>query len=608
MSFNNININVSGPVQPTSTYKTKVLKGNHSFASQITEPNMKYIIKHDFVLDGDVTIPANCVLEFDGGSVSGAYTIIGNKTKINSDVAYNIFHDVEVVGFKFPYIDVRWFGAISDYNEITKVGTDNTVAFTRAINCIGQYYKGLYIRLVGKYYIGTNINTPYDISIWGSHTPSRLDNESTDLTDNSSPSLIAVGNVTAFTMTGRDISGSAAKWAYLNIKNIKVVGTNTSSIFIRYEASGKPTRVSTISDCEFRHLSKVLYVYGTGDTVLGDLVIQSVLAYNNGKFIESDSTNNIRTICNLVIRDSNIEHNSKNTILLNRCFGPVLIDNCILEGQPNPIKLTIHNGSLSVTNCYFEGNEGSSQDNDNFTIYHSGTEQSLSKLKFTGCYSDTQNSVSIYSENDVLAVDFGNLSDSCAFKNCKVESDALTFNLSWIQPTSVISFTEVNYGDMIANINDADHLMNAIQDDMVGVHFTSEDTKALLYYADLVVDNYYYIAFYSNKDAFIYGGISNVSSGFPVKRGLNIIKLKYTSGDTVMIKASDIFISRPVLLDATAQFADIRVLDTSHRYIGNKGNLVNVSNLPKGFQIFDSSNKPLYWNGTVWVDATGTPV
>lgn len=80
MSYNNVNVNVSGPVQPTSTYKTKVLKGNHSFASQVTEANMKYVIKYDFDLNGqNVEIPEGCILEFDGGSISNG-TLTGNNT------------------------------------------------------------------------------------------------------------------------------------------------------------------------------------------------------------------------------------------------------------------------------------------------------------------------------------------------------------------------------------------------------------------------------------------------------------------------------------------------------------------------------------------------
>lgn len=76
MGFNDINLKVSGPQQPASIYKTKVLKGQVPFATQVTEPNTKYVIKHNFELDADVTIPANCILEFDGGSLTeGEYNL-----------------------------------------------------------------------------------------------------------------------------------------------------------------------------------------------------------------------------------------------------------------------------------------------------------------------------------------------------------------------------------------------------------------------------------------------------------------------------------------------------------------------------------------------------
>lgn len=42
-----------------------------SFESQVTQANKIYVIHDDFVLSSNVTIPANCVLEFDGGSISG---------------------------------------------------------------------------------------------------------------------------------------------------------------------------------------------------------------------------------------------------------------------------------------------------------------------------------------------------------------------------------------------------------------------------------------------------------------------------------------------------------------------------------------------------------
>jgi hypothetical protein len=100
MSNPNVNVVVSGPKKEyTSTYKTHILRGNMSFADQVTEPNMKYVIKYNFVLNGDVTIPENCILEFDGGNVSGEHTITCQDTilvyTLNED---DVLTDVVLAG------------------------------------------------------------------------------------------------------------------------------------------------------------------------------------------------------------------------------------------------------------------------------------------------------------------------------------------------------------------------------------------------------------------------------------------------------------------------------------------------------------------------------
>lgn len=119
MGFNNINLQVSGPVQPTATYKTKVLKGQVPFAVQVTEPNTKYVIKHNFVLNGDVTIPENCILEFDGGSIANAdgnsYTIsIGNSQRVVAGKYDYIFKNINVIntGNKAFECYICWFGVL----------------------------------------------------------------------------------------------------------------------------------------------------------------------------------------------------------------------------------------------------------------------------------------------------------------------------------------------------------------------------------------------------------------------------------------------------------------------------------------------------------------
>ena len=64
------------------TYKTIILKKNlvngiNTLTQEMmSATNTKYVIKYDFTLAKDITIPTNCILEFDGGSISGNVTLI----------------------------------------------------------------------------------------------------------------------------------------------------------------------------------------------------------------------------------------------------------------------------------------------------------------------------------------------------------------------------------------------------------------------------------------------------------------------------------------------------------------------------------------------------
>lgn len=59
--------------------------------------NTKYVIKYDLVLVADIIVPANCILEFDGGSLGGNYILYGNKCKISGNPVWDkniIYYDV----------------------------------------------------------------------------------------------------------------------------------------------------------------------------------------------------------------------------------------------------------------------------------------------------------------------------------------------------------------------------------------------------------------------------------------------------------------------------------------------------------------------------------
>lgn len=74
-----------------------ILRKNKSFAEQVIKANTIYEIRYDFDLNGaEITIPENCVLKFNGGSLSNG-TINGNLYNIDAQ-KYKIFENINIKG------------------------------------------------------------------------------------------------------------------------------------------------------------------------------------------------------------------------------------------------------------------------------------------------------------------------------------------------------------------------------------------------------------------------------------------------------------------------------------------------------------------------------
>lgn len=116
-----------------------------SFESQVTQANKIYVIHDDFTLNSNVNIPANCVLEFDGGSISGAHTLLGTHTIIKAKPVKIFSTDVIFDGnWNIDETFVDWF----DTNQ----NGDRSNAFSKCVDLLNNY--GGVIRLLqGKYYI-----------------------------------------------------------------------------------------------------------------------------------------------------------------------------------------------------------------------------------------------------------------------------------------------------------------------------------------------------------------------------------------------------------------------------------------------------------------------
>jgi hypothetical protein len=133
-----------------------ILRKNKTFAEQVTKENTIYEIRYDFDLGGqEINIPKNCVLQFEGGSLSNG-SIVGEQTEI-AGVLYHILNNVTLKGrFSNLASNLVWWGAASGE------GIDNSAAIQCALD------SNIYIVEVSDdYYISSPISLPYNKVIHG---------------------------------------------------------------------------------------------------------------------------------------------------------------------------------------------------------------------------------------------------------------------------------------------------------------------------------------------------------------------------------------------------------------------------------------------------------
>lgn len=145
---------------------TVVLQANRSFASQVTRPNVIYVVNTKFDLKGEtIRLAEGVLLRFEGGIIKNG-TLVGKNTSIGCLFSEQIFSNVYFSGeFETDEILPEWFGAkgdgkSDDFDAIQSainfadVNTNNTV---RLLSKVYKITKPLLINntLVFK---GTTVN------------------------------------------------------------------------------------------------------------------------------------------------------------------------------------------------------------------------------------------------------------------------------------------------------------------------------------------------------------------------------------------------------------------------------------------------------------------
>lgn len=118
-----------------------ILRKNKSFAEQVTKENTIYEIRYDFILNENSTIPANCILKFNGGSINGEYILTGNNTGIETGLVKIFNTDITLAGtWNVAEAYPEWFDAKGDGV------TDDTAAIQKSLNSFKNiYFEGEYL-------------------------------------------------------------------------------------------------------------------------------------------------------------------------------------------------------------------------------------------------------------------------------------------------------------------------------------------------------------------------------------------------------------------------------------------------------------------------------
>lgn len=235
----------------------------------ISKPNNIYVIQYDYELASNITIPENCVLEFNGGSINGAYNITGTNTGIEACLVEIFNTDITLAGtWNVAEAYPEWFGAKVNDNTF-----DSTSAIQKTIDSL------LNVKLqIGTYYLKSANNNGVCISMPYCATISGFSNTLNDgnyydrfsclkVVTESENEIVALGISRANKITDLFIRGNGSSGVVTGIKNIANVSRyhHISNVQISNCLKGIEAKVYSTS---FENL--LIYYCSYGIYVSGD--------------------------------------------------------------------------------------------------------------------------------------------------------------------------------------------------------------------------------------------------------------------------------------------------------------------------------------------------
>ena len=139
--------------------------GNILTQEMMPDANTIYVIQYDYNLNGaEITVPANCVLKFEGGSISNG-TLTGQGTGIQANLVKIFNTNIDFRGtWNIEEVYPEWFGAKGDGI------VDDTIAFTNSVSIVNSANSVVKLVLQSKKYVVTGeITINKDVVIEGNN-------------------------------------------------------------------------------------------------------------------------------------------------------------------------------------------------------------------------------------------------------------------------------------------------------------------------------------------------------------------------------------------------------------------------------------------------------
>ena len=672
---NDINQETVGAVPYNSTTPNGmgriVLKKNDNFKTVVeaqTNGNTIFVIKYDFTLTDNVAIPANCVLEFNGGSLSGAYTIIGNNTIINAQPRVHIFSSIDIQGtWNVPVIYTEWMEM--SYSEDSRIPMASILRLQN-----DDVYNNIYLPNNSLYFLPVESEDEYDkiYILLTSHTHLHIPN-TINVISNSLPDYKVVFSSAKNDITidgGGTLIGDCETHTYTEgstheqghgimlynvsnstIKDITIIKFTGDGFYL----GGNNSATITIKNINLYNLTadsnrrQGLSVTASTDNLL----------IRNCKFVNTGTINGTTPMSGI-----NLEPNTELAIMKN-----IFIEDCLFENnQGKELKTQCpYIENLVVSNCTFKNYTESNGEilyggyalgfngyHKNTVINncnilariegHSGSENNKSNVTFNNCnikaiysYNTTSSNVNaeyVFNSCNITLKDEYNkhVDAKQTFIYCRNNRTDFVFNNCYYYSNGC---GIVSYQDAFDNKVAAYNCMFESTVDLPNFNILSGcKIKGKTSYVNLVADkglqwedNIFNITVGGNSFIIGLSPKSNTITGTATikrckfmydedKKSFNLYNAGYFSSvDFVLqeIEATNI-LKFCNTANAIGSFASNTVDQPNIKQVS--GTTAERTGVGSWFEKvgniwFDTSLspiKPLWWNGTAWVDATGTPV